>query len=43
MTMWWYGEDDGGENMEWEDGVGDQQVMRQQPRRINGGGWEEQQ
>ena len=42
MTMWWYGEDDGGKNMKWEDGIGDQQVMRQQLRRIDGGGWEEQ-
>ena len=24
MTMWWHGEDDGGENMKWEDGAGDQ-------------------
>ena len=40
-TMWWHGKDDGGKNTKWEDGTGDQQVMRQQPRRINGGGWEE--
>ena len=41
MMMWWHGEDDSGENTKWEDGAGDQQVMRQQLRRIDGRGWEE--
>ena len=27
-TMWRHGEDDSGENTKWEDGAGDQQVMR---------------
>ena len=43
MMMWWHGEDDGEENMKWDRMVQYQQVMRQQPRRIDSGGWEVQQ